>query len=249
MVISAPPATVPPVALQPASHVAASNPAPHGWTSTGPPGRHAHRHRGAVPHHGRHDRRPEPHPRPAPDRRRQRAQRAAHVGAREVVVRPVAVPARVTSCAAATRSSGIAAHYHVPLPALLKTNHLSASSAHLPRAEDRRARRRLEGRRAAPHRHHHRLQGARRRHARRHRHAPPHLGRRHRPGQQDLRPRPDLPRPGAPRARARRSRARRARCPTPSTASSTPAPSPRPPRTTAPSWPGARCPAAARPRR
>lgn len=33
MVISAPPATVPPVALLPISNVAASNPAPHGWTS------------------------------------------------------------------------------------------------------------------------------------------------------------------------------------------------------------------------
>ena len=33
MVISAPPATVPPAALLPAAHVAASNPAPHGWTT------------------------------------------------------------------------------------------------------------------------------------------------------------------------------------------------------------------------
>ncbi len=33
MVISAPPATVPPTALLPAAHVAASNPAPHGWTT------------------------------------------------------------------------------------------------------------------------------------------------------------------------------------------------------------------------
>ena len=77
----------------------------------------------------------------------------------------------------------------------------------------------------------------------------PHLGRRHRPRQQGLQPRPDPPRPGAARARhdeveleelGARHLQRRA---------STPAPSPRPPRTTAPSWPGARCPAAARPRR
>lgn len=33
MVISAPPATAPAVALLPASHVSAANPAPHGWTS------------------------------------------------------------------------------------------------------------------------------------------------------------------------------------------------------------------------
>ena len=33
MVISAPPAMLPPATLTPAAHVAAANPAPHGWTS------------------------------------------------------------------------------------------------------------------------------------------------------------------------------------------------------------------------
>ena len=33
MVISAPPAMLPPATLAPAAHVAAANPAPHGWTS------------------------------------------------------------------------------------------------------------------------------------------------------------------------------------------------------------------------
>ena len=81
MVISAPPATVPPVALQPASQVAVVEPGAARLDQLqGPPGRHPHRHRGTVPHDGRRDRRPQPRPQPAPDPRRQRAQRAAHLG-------------------------------------------------------------------------------------------------------------------------------------------------------------------------
>jgi LysM repeat protein len=124
MVIAAPPATVHPVAL-PASHVAASNPAPHGWTSYRVrPGDTligiSARFRTTVDTlaarnhiHNRH----------------------SIIAGTVISVPRTTAPSSKASSGAASRVyvvrsgdtlSGIAAHFHVSLAALLKTNHLSA---------------------------------------------------------------------------------------------------------------------------
>src|SRR6478609_11212375 len=128
MVFSSPPATVPPVALQPASRVAASNPAPHGWTSYKVrPGDTligiATRFRTTVDviaarNHVR-------------NRHRIVAGSVLSVprtSAPKSSSARVAVPARVHVVRSGETLSGIAARYHVTLPALLKANHLSARS-------------------------------------------------------------------------------------------------------------------------
>jgi len=124
MVIAAPPATVHPVAL-PASHVAASNPAPHGWTSYRVrPGdtligisarfRTTVETLAARNHiHNRH----------------------RIIAGTVLSVPRTTAPASKASSGAASRVyvvrsgdtlGGIAAHFDVSLAALLKTNHLSA---------------------------------------------------------------------------------------------------------------------------
>ena len=127
MVLSTPPATVPPTALLPTSHVAASNPAPHGWTTyrvrngdtlIGIAARYRttvgvlaarneirNRHRILAGTVLRVPRTSAPHQ--ATSRR---------------------TPARVHVVRSGETLGGIAARYHVTLPALLKTNHLSARS-------------------------------------------------------------------------------------------------------------------------
>jgi LysM repeat protein len=127
MVIAAPPATVPPVALLPASHVSASNPAPHGWaTYRVRPGDTliglAARFRTTV------------------------GTIAARNGIRDhsriiagtvISVPRTSTPAKAASSGPASRVYvvrsgdtlfGIATRFRVPLASLLKANHLSARS-------------------------------------------------------------------------------------------------------------------------
>ena len=127
MVIAAPPATVPPVALLPASHVSASNPAPHGWSSYRVrPGDTliglAARFRTTVgtiaARNGIHDH--------------------SRITAGTVLSVPrTSAPAKAASSGAASRVyvvrngdtlGGIAVHFRVSLASLLKTNHLSAGA-------------------------------------------------------------------------------------------------------------------------
>jgi LysM repeat protein len=129
MVISAPPATVPLTALPAAAHVAAANPAPHGWTTYRVrPGDTlvglAARFRTTVG--------------TLAVRNHVRNPRALMVGTVLSVPRTSAGPKAATGPRASTgrvyvvRSgdtlSGIATRLHVPLAALLKANHLSARS-------------------------------------------------------------------------------------------------------------------------
>ena len=127
MVISAPPATVPPVALLPASHVAASNPAPHGWTSYRVrPGDTligiAARFRTTVG--------------ALASRNEIRDRHSIMAGSVLSVPRtaaakkaaPAGAAARVHLVRSGDTLSGIAARYHVSLASLLKANHLSARS-------------------------------------------------------------------------------------------------------------------------
>jgi LysM repeat protein len=124
MVIAAPPATLPPVAFLPSSHVAASNPAPHGWTSYRVrPGDTligiAARFRTTVD---------------ALAARNHVRDRHSIMAGTVLSVPRTSAPASKKSSGAASRVyvvrsgdtlSGIAAHFHVSLAALLKTNHLS----------------------------------------------------------------------------------------------------------------------------
>ena len=128
MVISAPPAMLPPATLTPAAHVAAANPAPHGWTSYRvKPGDTlagiAARFRTTVA--------------VLATRNEVRNRHQIQAGAVLTVPRTSAAkPAAGSTRAAATvhvvragdTLSGIAARYHVSLASLLKTNHLSAGS-------------------------------------------------------------------------------------------------------------------------
>ena len=117
MVISAPPAIVPPVALQPGLPGRGVEPGAARLDQLqGPARRHPHRHRRTLPHDGRRDRRAQPRPQPAPDPRRQRAQRAAHPAAKSSASRVAGRRPRVHVVRSGDTLSGIAARYHVTLP-------------------------------------------------------------------------------------------------------------------------------------
>ena len=127
MVIATPPATVPPVALMPASQVSAANPAPHGWASHRVrPGDTligiAARYRTTVG---------------ALAARNSIRDRHTIVAGTVISVPRTSAPAAKASSGGASRTyvvrdgdtlGGIAGRFHVSLASLLKTNHLTASA-------------------------------------------------------------------------------------------------------------------------
>jgi LysM repeat protein len=123
MVLSAPPAVAPPVALLPPSHVTAAHPAPHGWTTYRVrPGDTligiAARFRTTVDVLATRNH--------VVDRHRIMAGTLLTVPRTSATRTASAAPARTVHVVRSGETlSGIAAHHRVPLASLLKSNHLS----------------------------------------------------------------------------------------------------------------------------